>query len=83
MTDQERTVYWGTVEVPYRPFYAYEEILATFGVVVSSPAEASSRMLLTALNVPVSPPHLGRTVSGTCGRDFPDTASRPGDHVMR
>ncbi|NUK09533.1 tetratricopeptide repeat protein [Streptomyces lunaelactis] len=23
--------YWGSVEVPYRPFYAYEEILATFG----------------------------------------------------
>ena len=23
--------YWGSVEIPYRPFYAYEEILATFG----------------------------------------------------
>ena len=29
--------------------------LATFGVVVSSPAGASSRMLLTAVNNPVSP----------------------------
>lgn len=31
MTDAERTLYWGSVEVPYRPFYAYEETLATFG----------------------------------------------------
>ena len=31
MTDVERTQYWGSVEVPYRPFYAYEETLATFG----------------------------------------------------
>jgi cellulose biosynthesis protein BcsQ len=23
--------YWGDVEIPYRPFYAYEEILAAFG----------------------------------------------------
>ena len=23
--------YWGAVEIPYRPFYAYEEVLATFG----------------------------------------------------
>ncbi|MFI6848772.1 FxSxx-COOH system tetratricopeptide repeat protein [Kitasatospora sp. NPDC050467] len=23
--------YWGSVEIPYRPFYAYEEILSTFG----------------------------------------------------
>src|SRR5262249_46774601 len=23
--------YWGSVELPYRPFYAYEEMLATFG----------------------------------------------------
>jgi tetratricopeptide (TPR) repeat protein len=23
--------YWGEVEIPYKPFYAYEEILATFG----------------------------------------------------
>lgn len=25
------TRYWGTVEIPYRPFYAYEETLAAFG----------------------------------------------------
>ena len=23
--------YWGEVEIPYKPFYAYEEILAAFG----------------------------------------------------
>jgi formylglycine-generating enzyme required for sulfatase activity/cellulose biosynthesis protein BcsQ len=27
--DEER--YWGTIEVPYHPFYAYEEALAVFG----------------------------------------------------
>ncbi|MEU0134432.1 FxSxx-COOH system tetratricopeptide repeat protein [Streptomyces sp. NPDC006296] len=25
------TAYWGAVEIPYRPYYAYEETLATFG----------------------------------------------------
>ena len=25
------TAYWGDVEIPYQPYYAYEEILATFG----------------------------------------------------
>ncbi|WP_433789141.1 FxSxx-COOH system tetratricopeptide repeat protein [Actinoplanes sp. CA-252034] len=31
MTPPERGRYWNAVEVPYRPYYAYEEILATFG----------------------------------------------------
>ncbi|MFE5887712.1 FxSxx-COOH system tetratricopeptide repeat protein [Streptomyces sp. NPDC056462] len=31
MTEEELTGYWGSVEVPYRPYYAYEETLATFG----------------------------------------------------
>ena len=31
MTPAEREAYWSTVEVPYQPFYAYEETLATFG----------------------------------------------------
>lgn len=30
MPDEERRHYWATVEVPYRPSYAYEETLATF-----------------------------------------------------
>lgn len=28
--ESERVLYWGRIEVPYQPFYAYEEILATF-----------------------------------------------------
>lgn len=31
MSDTERQQYWGAVEVPYQPFYAFEEILAAFG----------------------------------------------------
>ncbi|GAA3863557.1 hypothetical protein GCM10023084_16020 [Streptomyces lacrimifluminis] len=31
MTGAELAGYWGSVEIPYRPFYAYEETLATFG----------------------------------------------------
>ncbi|MFF3244031.1 FxSxx-COOH system tetratricopeptide repeat protein [Streptomyces sp. NPDC002870] len=31
LSRDELVNYWGSVEVPYRPFYAYEEILATFG----------------------------------------------------
>ncbi|MEU6062600.1 FxSxx-COOH system tetratricopeptide repeat protein [Streptomyces sp. NPDC047097] len=27
----ELAAYWGAVEIPYRPYYAYEETLATFG----------------------------------------------------
>ncbi|MGF1425203.1 FxSxx-COOH system tetratricopeptide repeat protein [Kitasatospora sp. LaBMicrA B282] len=31
LSGEETARYWGSVEIPYRPFYAYEEILATFG----------------------------------------------------
>ncbi|WP_405907873.1 FxSxx-COOH system tetratricopeptide repeat protein [Streptomyces sp. NBC_00828] len=31
MSEAELTNYWGSVEIPYRPYYAYEETLATFG----------------------------------------------------
>ncbi|MER6914693.1 FxSxx-COOH system tetratricopeptide repeat protein [Streptomyces sp. NPDC000594] len=31
LTGDELTSYWGAVEIPYRPYYAYEETLATFG----------------------------------------------------
>ena len=31
LSADELTEYWGSVEIPYRPFYAYEEILAAFG----------------------------------------------------
>jgi len=30
-TDDEADAYWGDVEIPYKPFFAYEEILAVFG----------------------------------------------------
>jgi tetratricopeptide (TPR) repeat protein len=29
--DADRPAYWSAVEIPYRPFYAYEEVLAVFG----------------------------------------------------
>ncbi|MEV0969034.1 FxSxx-COOH system tetratricopeptide repeat protein [Microtetraspora glauca] len=31
MAVEDRNHYWGAVEVPYMPFYAFEETLATFG----------------------------------------------------
>jgi hypothetical protein len=31
LTAEEAEAYWGDVEIPYKPFYAYEEILAPFG----------------------------------------------------
>ncbi len=39
LTGEELTSYWGSVEIPYRPYYAYEEILAAFG---DQPGVASS-----------------------------------------
>ncbi|WP_066361714.1 FxSxx-COOH system tetratricopeptide repeat protein [Herbidospora mongoliensis] len=37
MTPEERTMYWGAVEIPYKRFYAFEETLATFGDTPGSP----------------------------------------------
>ncbi|MHC5909275.1 tyrosine-protein kinase family protein, partial [Streptomyces sp. S6] len=37
LSPDELLTYWGEVEVPYRPFYAYEETLAAFGDVPGSP----------------------------------------------
>jgi tetratricopeptide (TPR) repeat protein len=37
MTEDEANRYWLSVEVPYRPFYAFEETLATFGDTPGSP----------------------------------------------
>jgi hypothetical protein len=31
MTGEEANKYWGSIEIPYKPFYAFEEMLATFG----------------------------------------------------
>lgn len=38
LTQAESMAYWSSVEVPYKPFYAFEEILATFGDEPGSPA---------------------------------------------
>ena len=38
LTQEESALYWASVEVPYQPFYAFEETLATFGDDPGSPA---------------------------------------------
>jgi CO dehydrogenase nickel-insertion accessory protein CooC1 len=38
MTPESSALYWTSVEVPYKPFYAFEETLATFGDDPGSPA---------------------------------------------
>jgi tetratricopeptide (TPR) repeat protein len=43
MSDEDRRRYWAAVEVPYQTYYAYEEMLATFGDDPGSP-----RLLLSA-----------------------------------
>ena len=37
MTREQADAYWGSVEIPYRPYYAFEELLATFGESPGSP----------------------------------------------
>jgi hypothetical protein len=37
LTQEMSALYWGAVEVPYMPFYAFEETLATFGDDPGSP----------------------------------------------
>ena len=39
LTMEASAMYWASVEVPYKPFYAFEEILATFG---DDPGSAAS-----------------------------------------
>jgi tetratricopeptide (TPR) repeat protein len=31
MSEEDASRYWASVEIPYKPFYAFEEMLATFG----------------------------------------------------
>ena len=38
LTAESSALYWASVEVPYKPFYAFEETLATFGDDPGSPA---------------------------------------------
>ena len=42
MTPESSAMYWASVEVPYKPFYAFEETLATFGDDPGSPASLLS-----------------------------------------
>lgn len=42
LNETQLTQYWGAVEIPYRPFYAYEEILAAFGDQPGSPVSMLS-----------------------------------------
>ncbi len=42
LTDAARYEYWRAVEVPYQPFYAYEETLAVFGDSPGSPGSLLS-----------------------------------------
>jgi cellulose biosynthesis protein BcsQ/tetratricopeptide (TPR) repeat protein len=42
MSDAERQEYWAAVEVPYKPFYAFEETLAVFGEPPGAPASLLS-----------------------------------------
>ncbi len=37
MDDDEANAYWASVEIPYKPFYAFEEQLAAFGDTPGSP----------------------------------------------
>ena len=37
MTREQSDAYWSSVEIPYRTYYAYEELLATFGDAPGSP----------------------------------------------
>jgi tetratricopeptide (TPR) repeat protein len=42
MTAAARHAYWANVEVPYRPYYAYEETLAVFGDMPGAPGSMLS-----------------------------------------
>jgi len=42
LTPEVSALYWASVEVPYKPFYAFEETLATFGDDPGSPASLLS-----------------------------------------
>ncbi len=37
LSTEKAAQYWGSVEIPYKPYYAFEEILATFGDEPESP----------------------------------------------
>jgi tetratricopeptide (TPR) repeat protein len=51
MSEEEANKYWGSIEIPYKPFYAFEEILATFGDASGLPTSmlAAVERLTTAI----------------------------------
>jgi hypothetical protein len=51
MDNEQTAQYWRSVEIPYKPFYAFEEILATFGDEPGSPTSllASFERLTAAI----------------------------------
>ena len=51
MNEEESTAYWGSVEIPYQPYYAFEESLAAFGDTPGSPTSllASFERLTAAI----------------------------------
>jgi tetratricopeptide (TPR) repeat protein len=51
MNEEEANAYWASVEIPYQPFYAFEESLAAFGDTPGSPLTllASFERLTAAL----------------------------------
>ena len=51
MTREQADAYWGSVEIPYRAYYAFEELLATFGESPGSPLSllASYERLTSAI----------------------------------
>ena len=65
MSQESAALYWASVEVPYKPFYAFEEILATFGDDPGSPASLLSSFERI-------------TDAVTDGRDHLDAADRGG-----
>ncbi len=61
---QRVRAYWDDMEIPYKKFYAYEEVLATFGD--KAGARGSERSLLTALE------RIARRVTGLRDISMPE-----------
>ena len=51
LSEDQANTYWASVEIPYRPFYAFEELLAVFGEAPGSPLSLLSSFERLALAV--------------------------------
>lgn len=60
--------YWDDMEITYRPFYAYEEILATFGDLAGS--AGSAKTVLSEMEI------VGRRVCGRADLAMPEISDR-------